>query len=294
MYPTLDRTLARGAIGVAALSLALAAAGCAARDNPATDDSAATTAAAPQALTVTTTDYAFDMPSQATAGVTTIKLVNHGTTIHHMQLVRLDSAKTVQDLGAAMAREGPPPAWAHFAGGPNAVAPNDSTTATLTLEPGNYAAICVIPAADHELHVAKGMAHPLTVVAAPAGSAPAAEPTTDMSISLSDYAFTLSDSLTAGHHVFDVSNAGTQPHEVVLVRLDAGKTPNDVLTWVFNQNGPPPGVPLGGIVAIEPGMHQSFAADLAPGDYALMCFIPDGKDGKPHAMHGMMKEIHVS
>ena len=31
-----------------------------------------------------------------------------------------------------------------------------------------------------------------------------------------------------------------------------------------------------------------------PGSYALICFVPDAKDGKPHAMHGMLKTLTVS
>ena len=35
-------------------------------------------------------------------------------------------------------------------------------------------------------------------------------------------------------------------------------------------------------------------ADFQPGRYALLCFIPDAKDGKPHFVHGMAKEITVA
>jgi uncharacterized cupredoxin-like copper-binding protein len=33
--------------------------------------------------------------------------------------------------------------------------------------------------------------------------------------------------------------------------------------------------------------------DFTPGRYALYCFIPDVKDGKPHTHHGMLKELTV-
>lgn len=35
------------------------------------------------------------------------------------------------------------------------------------------------------------------------------------------------------------------------------------------------------------------ALDLAPGRYAILCFLPDGKDGKPHFVHGMHREVTV-
>jgi len=40
-------------------------------------------------------------------------------------------------------------------------------------------------------------------------------------------------------------------------------------------------------------MSQLFTADFAPGNYALVCFIPDSKDGKPHYAHGMTKQFNV-
>lgn len=33
---------------------------------------------------------------------------------------------------------------------------------------------------------------------------------------------------------------------------------------------------------------------VTPGDYGLMCFVADAKDGKPHLVHGMVKTIKVS
>jgi len=31
-----------------------------------------------------------------------------------------------------------------------------------------------------------------------------------------------------------------------------------------------------------------------PGDYGLICFVPDAKDRKPYLAHGMMKNLKVS
>ena len=45
---------------------------------------------------------------------------------------------------------------------------------------------------------------------------------------------------------------------------------------------------------LEPGMRGTFTADLTAGDYGLICFVPDAKDGKMHLVHGMMKNIKVS
>jgi hypothetical protein len=58
--------------------------------------------------------------------------------------------------------------------------------------------------------------------------------------------------------------------------------------------GPPPAEALGGVTLLDKGARSSFVANLTPGEYGLICFVPDGKDGKPHLAHGMIKTIKVS
>jgi hypothetical protein len=57
--------------------------------------------------------------------------------------------------------------------------------------------------------------------------------------------------------------------------------------------GPPPGKALGGVAGIAPGLSQSFTNNFTPRKYALICFLPDARDGKPHFAHGMVQEITV-
>jgi hypothetical protein len=56
----------------------------------------------------------------------------------------------------------------------------------------------------------------------------------------------------------------------------------------------PTGEWLGGVTTLDVGGHSQFAATFAPGSYLLLCFWPDAKDGKPHIMHGMAKQITIS
>src|SRR6478736_314045 len=65
-------------------------------------------------------DFSFDAPDSVTAGWTTFHFVNDGPGLHHAQLVRLDSGKTVADLEAALKTPGQPPRWIVEVGGPNA------------------------------------------------------------------------------------------------------------------------------------------------------------------------------
>ena len=241
--------------------------------------------------TVKATEFAFAAPDTIQAGWTTFHLVNDGTTFHHLAIVRIDSGKTMADVGAAMKVQGPPPKWIVEVGGPNAADPKAQTSGMVNMQPGLYVLLCFVDTPDHKAHMEKGMVRPLTVVA---GTTPSAEPTADLTMTLADYAFTTSGALKGGHHVIKVTNKGPQSHEVAVIRIAPGKTLEDIDKSIY---GPPgtavPGNALGGIAGLAPGNSAYFEVDLTPGNYALACFVPDSKDGKPHIAHGMVKEFKV-
>ncbi len=241
-------------------------------------------------ITLVADDYTISSPDTVQSGALTLRLISKGKEFHHIWVGRLEQGKTVEDLLAAMKTPGPLPAWVKDMGGPNAPAPGGESNATVTLTPGSHFVACVIPGADGVPHLMKGMIRPLTVVQAPK---PAADPVGDVTMTLHDYSFTLSRPLTAGKHLIEVRNNGGQPHEIELVRLVPGKTAQEVLAWVHKPEGTPPGLPLGGVAPLGRGGVNWFEVDLEPGKYALICFLPDSKDGKPHFMHGMVQEIEV-
>ena len=258
------------------------------------DYSAALTMLAPATVTITTTDYAFTMPDTIAAGVTELRLVNEGKELHHAWIIRLDSAKTLRDVFAAM-QSHETPAWAVHVGGPNAAVQGSS--AILDLEPGRYAVVCFIPSPDGKPHIMKGMAKEVIVAprrgpaAAREASPPMPRPTTTMT--LVDYGYQLSKPITGGRQVIRVVNGAEQPHEVFIGKLLPGKTAADFLAWERNQQGPPPLVPMGGTAGLSKGEENTIVIDFEPGEYALYCFVPDAHDGKPHVAHGMVAQVSV-
>src|SRR5690606_9944383 len=139
-----------------ALAVLAATAGCAADSGY---------APATLSLAYTATDFSFDGPDTAPAGLTTVSMVNNGTELHHIALIRLDDGHTMAELFEAMsAGPGPLPEWAIEVGGPSAAGPGGQIAATVPLEEGNYAVLCFIPSpADGMPHIMKGMARELTV-----------------------------------------------------------------------------------------------------------------------------------
>ena len=243
-------------------------------------------------VTVHAKEFSFSAPKTAPAGTITFHLVNDGTMLHHVTVIRLMQGKTVADFMEAMKKSGPPPAWAVDVGGPNAAVPGQTSDATMTLEPGQYVLACFIPSpGDPAPHLMKGMVKGLTVVPS---SGARAEPVADVNVRLSNYKFTMSKPLTVGHHVIRVTNDAEQPHEIVVVKLPPGKTVAALAQWVEDgMNGQPPAMPLGGISPLQKGRSATFPLELTPGRYGMICFLPDMKDGKSHSMHGMTTEFTV-
>jgi uncharacterized cupredoxin-like copper-binding protein len=251
--------------------------------------------AGPNHVVVVAQDYTFTAPDSIPAGLEMFHLVNKGPSLHHLQLVQLDSGKTVRDLIDAMKKPGPPPAWARFVGGPNAVAPTgtDTAVAYLTLAPGSYAMLCLIPDDKGMPHFMHGMFRALTVTAT--GDTPAPPPTPDIVIHLKDYQFDVTGALTAGPHTIRVVNDGPQMHEMLLAMLAPHKTAADLVNFVEKNHmrGMPPARPMGGATALAPGASEEITVTLTPGNYGLFCFLP-GPDGKDHVLHGMVKALKVS
>ncbi|HJQ65705.1 MAG TPA: hypothetical protein VJ816_04980 [Gemmatimonadales bacterium] len=250
--------------------------------------------AAPTVITVSAMDFAFAAPETVPAGLVTFQLVGTGKEPHQMVVMRIDSGKTMADVQPVLSSTNMAiPGWLKFPIGVSVIAPGDTGNATALLTPGHYAMACFVPSPDGTAHVAKGMMRTFEV--APNEATPAPEPTADITITEKDYDFDVTGALTAGTHTIRVENAGPQLHEVAMSQLAPGKSLADFQAWVQGgMKGEPPGKPVGGVTGPDVGGHQTFTATLAAGKYVLMCLVPDNKDGQPHIMHGMIKEITIS
>lgn len=238
----------------------------------------------PTTLTIAMHDYAFEAPETVPAGWVTLKGVPKGKELHEATLIRLEDGKRLTDLVEAMKQPGPPPAWMVPMGGPLM-----ASEVTIHLAPGRYVWWCFIPSADGVPHFAKGMVKEFVVH----GTAPSeAAPKADVTVTMKDYAWDFSTPLTAGKHTLKVVNAPGQPHQFILAKLRPGKTAMQVAAFSEKPSGEPPFTGMWGTVAQATGDNY-LTVDLAPGRYAVICFLPDGKDGKAHLEHGMITEIEV-
>jgi len=260
---------------------------------PACSDPRGPAAPAANVVTINATEYAFAATDTIVAGLTTFRLVNAGREPHQAVIAGTPS-KTFAELEGALMQEAIPE-WLTFPASPGVVGAGDSSIVTTKVTPGNYVIVCFIPSPDGKPHVVKGMFRRLVVVPAPQAAVAAPEPTADVTVTLSDYAFALSAPLTAGTHTIRVENAGPQLHEFTVERLLPGKTLADWQAWMAGgMRGTPPAEPAGGLVGPDKGQAGWLTLTLQPGNYLLNCYVPDAKDGKPHFLHGMVQQVTVS
>jgi len=92
-----------------------------------------------------------------------------------------------------------------------------------------------------------------------------------------------------------LTDAGKEPHEVQLFRLNQGVTADQFQAALKNPN-PAEALKVstatGGVAAVDPGGTAESVMDLKPGQYFLVCFLPD-PNGLPHLAHGMVKPLTV-
>jgi hypothetical protein len=96
---------------------------------------------------------------------------------------------------------------------------------------------------------------------------------------------------------FRLTNGGTRAHMLDIVKLSGGKTAEDLLQAVqSNPDAPLPSyaVSIGGPNAVDPGMDSVAYAQLQPGDYAVVCNMPDDDTHRSHLSRGMIKAFKVS
>ena len=196
-------------------------------------------------------------PAQTAAGLTTITFENKTAEPHAIRLVRLAAPHTVDDLAAFLKTGGAPPAWLQTAGGIAPLAPGLSEEFSAMLTAGSYAVV------DGERFA------PLRVENAPT-TLPAIKG--DIEVRVFDHGFQFGAPIEGPRPMWHLRNAGTEPHQALLVRLTEGMTEFAVRNWITNgMRGPAPGDPRGGVLELPINGEAWFRVDLPAGRYVLLC-----------------------
>ncbi len=136
---------------------------------------------------------------------------------------------------------------------------------------------------------------PRTDHASAKAATPAAAPTPNVvTITAREYAFDAPRQVPAGLTTFQFMTPGKEPHHGIMIRLEEGKTFED-LAEAIKRPGPPPSWAHfdGGMMIGDPEKGSNVTINLTPGKYALICFVPS-TDGVPHFAKGMLLPIEVT
>ncbi|HEY4691170.1 MAG TPA: nuclear transport factor 2 family protein [Anaerolineae bacterium] len=120
-------------------------------------------------------------------------------------------------------------------------------------------------------------------------------PIAEAAFTASDSAFSGPDEIAGSWVKIALTNEGQEPHHIQLVKLEEGKTPDDLKTALTSdaENYPAWAVPYGGPNAPDPGGSASAIVYLEAGFYALIDIIPNA-EGVPHFQSGLLKGLTVT
>lgn len=126
-------------------------------------------------------------------------------------------------------------------------------------------------------------------------SQPVAEVAEPITITVADHVVTAPASVSGGLRRIDLVNEGDESHHVQFMLLNEGATIESFGAAAAAGDGSAFGLVtlVGGPGATPAGASSSAYVDLAPGDYVLACFLPDG-EGVPHLAHGMVAPLTVT
>ncbi len=125
-----------------------------------------------------------------------------------------------------------------------------------------------------------------------AAAAPAPVAPNMVHVTATEYAFQAPLTLPSGVTTFHLMNEGKEVHHLVLLKIPLADFQK--AEWLEKPQGHPPGALINGALPMIAGVANTTTVDLTAGDYGLICFVPDSKDGKPPTVHGMVKQITVS
>ncbi|MBI2913792.1 MAG: hypothetical protein HYY03_07720 [Chloroflexi bacterium] len=254
-------------------------------------------------LTLTATDFAFDVQGDPKPGPISITMPNDGEYEHHAQFFRIEDGHTMDELLEELEQLSDEditlPEWAVWVGGPGILSPGETAELFVDFEAGHYAFLCLLDDPDGVPHTEKGMRGEITIEGE---ENTASLPAADVEITGEDdgtgqsYAFGgLPDSIEAGEAVVEFRNDGSEPHELQIARVPDELTVEDVLRIFFEEVEPPEEfeyVALGGPQVMLPGDSTRARINLQSGRYVFICFVPNA-EGVPHAALGMAAQLDV-
>jgi hypothetical protein len=258
-------------------------------------------AARSNTLTVKAGEYTYVLKGSPKAGWTQINFENTGVEDHMMAVLKLKKGTTTAALKKAIASTddsafnaiadtstGDPT----LPGTPALLGPGQKTTTLTKIPAGTYGIVCFVTAPDGSPHAAHGMYKIFTVK----GKSNLKPPTDGVAeVSLSDTAITAPTGDAPRSATVKVTNTGTKPHDLQLVKLADGKTLDEAKAYFDTligtgkaPEGDAPGTLVGGVEGVAPNGGVAYVEWTLPaGTYGYLSTEGDApNDDYTAGLHG--------
>jgi hypothetical protein len=215
-------------------------------------------ASAPAAITLTD-DTVLIRATHIATGVGQVTIANTGTAPHDIRFVRIGVGHTFEEFKAWKDSGKPIPEWLVSSGGVAAIGPGVRVDYIASFTAGHYVVL-----SDNRVF------QPLEAVSV--RSSPFTPPDPDLTVTLHDHGFQLTAPVPGGRPWFHVVNTGSEPHQMLIVRLPEGANEFRQRAWISGgSRGESPGEQFGGILELAPGAQAWYRIALKPGRYVLLC-----------------------
>lgn len=107
-----------------------------------------------------------------------------------------------------------------------------------------------------------------------------------------EYSFDGPDTIPAGWTQLTLDNQGELAHDLWMIKVTEGTTPDDVMA-ALESDGIPAWATFYGQTTAKPGEQTSYFANLTPGSYVILSF-GEAEDAPPDAFQGMLDMITVT
>lgn len=129
------------------------------------------------------------------------------------------------------------------------------------------------------------------------------EPAADVTVDMADFSYAMPDAIPTGEQLWELTNSGDQWHLAAIIAANPDASLEEIEASFGGPDTPPPDDAVveifGGMPPMSQGERVWMAFDLEPGDYELVCPLPDVvammEGGPPlsHLMHGMRQAFTV-
>ena len=253
-----------------------------------------------ETVNVSVTAEGIEAPSEAPAGPVLLVVHNQTDGFAFVDIVRLPEEIDVDGYLEATGGEGAIPGWASevvIAGGAE-VPPGASGHVGLVLEPGEYTVV-----AGSETPIPVSSASLMAVGEASAEAADAVP--ADLNVDMGHYTFDFPDTVAPGQQVWRVTNSHEGVlHHLIVIPTDRLYTVEEVQEGImgdFSGTPVPDGFSLFSLAeedaasspVISSGQTVWIEANMEPGYYVAICFLPDPGQEVPHFVFGMIDTFEV-